>query len=167
MRFKYKKYTLFFISNTFINNTRLKLAKNQAKAKQRPEAEVLLFENCSLSSLRNVRKNKCACFNEIMWLIIMKMKLKISGYHRYDINRTNPRREQYDMAMRNKQHLSNIWSWIHGKVKKKSRKKRCLYKKIAYISKFKISKFKIAFISASSKKHFLLLNIQISINKGF
>ena len=28
----------FFISNTFISNARLKLAKNQAKAKQHPEA---------------------------------------------------------------------------------------------------------------------------------
>ena len=34
----------FFISNTFISNARLKLAKNQAKAKQRPEAEILLFK---------------------------------------------------------------------------------------------------------------------------
>ena len=38
----------FFISNTFINNTRLKLAKNQAKAKQHPEAELLLIENFHL-----------------------------------------------------------------------------------------------------------------------
>ena len=35
----------FFISNTFISNTRLKLVKNQAKAKQHPEVELLLFEN--------------------------------------------------------------------------------------------------------------------------
>ena len=33
----------------FINNTRLKLAKNQAKAKQHPQAELLLLENFSLS----------------------------------------------------------------------------------------------------------------------
>ena len=36
--------TRFFISNTFISNARLILAKNQAKAKQHPEAENLLFE---------------------------------------------------------------------------------------------------------------------------
>ena len=42
--------THFFISNTFIRNARLKLAKNQAKAEQHPEAELLLFENYSLSS---------------------------------------------------------------------------------------------------------------------
>ena len=34
----------FFISSTFISNTRLKLAENQTKAKQHPEAERLLFE---------------------------------------------------------------------------------------------------------------------------
>ena len=33
-----------------MSNTRVKLAKNQAKAKQQPEAELLLFENYSLSS---------------------------------------------------------------------------------------------------------------------
>ena len=40
----------FFISNTFISNVRLKLAKNQANAKQYPEPELLLFENYSYSS---------------------------------------------------------------------------------------------------------------------
>ena len=39
------KCTLFYIGNT-----RLKLAKNQAKAKQHPKVELLLFENYSLSS---------------------------------------------------------------------------------------------------------------------
>ena len=33
----------FFISDTFINNAKLKLAKNQANAKQKPEAEFSLF----------------------------------------------------------------------------------------------------------------------------
>ena len=41
---------VFFINNSFIKNARLKLAKNQAVAKQHPEAEFLLFENYSLSS---------------------------------------------------------------------------------------------------------------------
>ena len=35
------KYTLFFIRNTVINQARLKLAKNQANAKQHPEADLL------------------------------------------------------------------------------------------------------------------------------
>ena len=42
-------YTLFFISNNFISNARLKLAKNQAHVKQHPEAELWLFENYSHS----------------------------------------------------------------------------------------------------------------------
>ena len=45
-------YTLSFISNTFISSARLKLAKNQAKAKQHLEIELLLFENYSLSSTK-------------------------------------------------------------------------------------------------------------------
>ena len=40
----------FFINNTFISNSRLKLVKNQAKAKQHPEAKLVLFENYSLFS---------------------------------------------------------------------------------------------------------------------
>ena len=43
-------YTILFISNTFLSNTSLKLAKNQAKDKQKHEAELLLFENYTLSS---------------------------------------------------------------------------------------------------------------------
>ena len=57
-----------------MRNARLKLAKNQAKSKQLPEAELLLVEKYSLSSSRlsskaNLRyskkgaKNKCVCFN--------------------------------------------------------------------------------------------------------
>ena len=46
----YAKKYMFFISNTFICNAELKLAKNQARAKQHPEAEILLFENYSDSS---------------------------------------------------------------------------------------------------------------------
>ena len=49
--------TRFFISNTFIGNAGLKLAKNQAKAKQNPAAELLLFENYSLSSFKLPSKN--------------------------------------------------------------------------------------------------------------
>ena len=97
------KYTSFFISNTFRSNAKLKLAKNQAKAKQHPEAELLLFENYSLSFStlssknnklfsKNCTKNKCVCFNEVIWLMAMKMKLKMKNRpHRYDINRPRPR----------------------------------------------------------------------------
>ena len=50
-RKKRQKYTSFFISDTFISNTKLKLAENQAKPEQHPEAELLLSENSSLSSI--------------------------------------------------------------------------------------------------------------------
>ena len=40
----------FFISNTFISNAGLKLAKSQANAKQHPEAELFLFEKYPHSS---------------------------------------------------------------------------------------------------------------------
>ena len=43
-------YTSFFVSNTFISNAKLKSSKNQAKAKRHSKAELLLFENYSLSS---------------------------------------------------------------------------------------------------------------------
>ena len=45
-------YTRFFITNA-----RLKLAKNQANAEQHPDAELLLFENYSLSSSTISSKN--------------------------------------------------------------------------------------------------------------
>ena len=68
--------TLFFISDTFISNTRLKLGNYQAKAKQQLEPELLLFVNYLISSFMlpfkaNMRyskkcaKNKCVCFNQI------------------------------------------------------------------------------------------------------
>ena len=55
---KNKITTSFFISNTFTSNASLKLAKNQAKAKQHPDAELLLFENYSLSTPTLSSKNK-------------------------------------------------------------------------------------------------------------
>ena len=51
------KNTHFFISNTFISTVRLKLAKNQANAKQHCEAEPLLFENYSNSPSKLSSKN--------------------------------------------------------------------------------------------------------------
>ena len=50
------EYTLFFISNIFARNARLKLAK----AKQNPEDEFSLFENYSLSSSTLSPKNNTA-----------------------------------------------------------------------------------------------------------
>ena len=47
----------FFIGNAFISNAKLKLRKNQANAKQHPEAELLVFENYSHSSPMLSSKN--------------------------------------------------------------------------------------------------------------
>ena len=89
-----KKKKLFLISDTFISNAnaRLKLAKNQANAKQHPTAELSLFGNYSHSSstlsYKNKQKSKSVCIHGIIWLIIMKMKIKIKNIsHRYDVNR--------------------------------------------------------------------------------
>ena len=52
----------FYTVNKFfyISNTRLKLTKNQAKAKNLPEAELLLFENYPLSSsILSSKTNMC------------------------------------------------------------------------------------------------------------
>ena len=49
---------VFFISNTFISDARLKLAKNQENAKQNPEAELLLFKNYSHSSSTSSNNNR-------------------------------------------------------------------------------------------------------------
>ena len=119
----------------------MKLAKNQAKTKQHPEAELLLFENfenyllssSTLSFKNNKRSKKCTkskyiCLNEVVWLITMKMRLKIkNGSHRFGINRPRPRHWHkftknemclsFMIVICTKQHLSNIWSSIHEKVK--------------------------------------------------
>ena len=95
--------TRFFISSTFISNARMKLAKNQANAKQHSGAELLLIENYShsLSTLlsknnrvysKNKQKNNCVCIHKIIWLIIIKMKMKMKNRsNRYDINRLRSR----------------------------------------------------------------------------
>ena len=133
-RFSYMLHTLFCISSIFISNTRLKLAKkNWAKAKLHPEAELLLFENYLLSSSTLSSKNnrayskECAkkqvClfvyFNEIIWLIIIKVKKK-NRSDKYNINRptsrhgltyTNKHKEYVSMMMLIciKQHPTNTW----------------------------------------------------------
>ena len=47
----------FFKSNTFVRKTMLKSAKNQAKGKQHPDAELSLLENYSLFSSMLLSKN--------------------------------------------------------------------------------------------------------------
>lgn len=55
----FRIHVFFNISNTFISNTTLKLAKNQARAKQNPESKLLLFENYYLIDYNeNVGENE-------------------------------------------------------------------------------------------------------------
>ena len=83
----YEKYMLFSISNTFISNASLKLAKNQVNAKQHPEAEfcymkiILILHpryhpKIIVHILKNKQNDKCVCIHEIIRLIIMKIKKK-------------------------------------------------------------------------------------------
>ena len=86
----------------------MKFPKNQAKAKENPEAELLLLRNYSLdkelftlSSKNNKRysetcgKNKYVCFHAIMWLMTIKMRLKMKNRsHRYGINKPRPSHRQ-------------------------------------------------------------------------
>ena len=72
----------------FISNARLKFAKNQANAKQRPDAELLLLKIIHILNpgyhpkiivhiRKNKQKNKFICTRETIGLIIMKMKMKM------------------------------------------------------------------------------------------
>ena len=63
-RFFRCRCTRFFYKQHFISNVRLKLPKNQVKPKQHPEVELLA----------NMSK-KQIFFNEIIRLIVMKMKI--------------------------------------------------------------------------------------------
>ena len=82
----------FFIISTFISNAKLKLAKNQAKAKQLPKVELLLNENYSRSSSTLLSKNnrtyskkcpksKCLNFNGVIRLMTMKTRLTMNIDH--------------------------------------------------------------------------------------
>ena len=88
----------------FISSAKLKLAKNLAKTKQHSEIELLLFGNYSLSSstlsfksnrsyFKNRTEAKCICFNEVIQLMTMKIKLKMkkNRSQRYQINRLRRR----------------------------------------------------------------------------
>ena len=81
----------------FISNTRLKLGKNQANAKQRPEAELWLFDNSSHSSTTLSYKInstiahpwKLSNFQDLHPPVqLMKMKVEMKNRsHRYGKNR--------------------------------------------------------------------------------
>ena len=92
--------TLYFISNTFIIDARLKLAKKQQN-KEHPEAELLLFENylLSLSKLlskdsrrysKTYTKNKCVFLMSLLMTTKIRQKMK-NRSHIYNINRPRTR----------------------------------------------------------------------------
>ena len=115
------------------------MAENQANAKQHSEAELLLFEIIDILHqryhpriighiLKYKQNNKCVCINEIIRLIIVKMKLKMKNRsHRYDVNRYRPihghKYNKYKkylsmmMLICIMQHLSNICGSSYDKVK--------------------------------------------------
>ena len=129
------KIHALFISKTFVSNTRLKLAKNWAKAKQHAEAELLLLKNyvfssSTLSSKDNMRYSKKCAKNIYVYLnedVLMAKKIWLKMKNRsrwYDINR--PRRlhghkySKYKICLdimivtSTRKHLSYIWSlrWL-------------------------------------------------------
>ena len=77
---------------------------------------------------KNNQKSKCVCINEIIRFILIKMKMKEKNRsNRCDIKRPRSRLghkySKYKMCLSVimllfiKQHLGNIWSSIHEKVK--------------------------------------------------
>ena len=125
------KYTLFFISNTFISKARLKLGgKNQVMLRNTLRLNFCCFNIIHILHPRNHSKiighipknkqrNKCVCVDEIVRLIVMKMKVKRRSY-KCDINRPrswhghkyskNKKCLSMMMFICIKQHLSNIWN---------------------------------------------------------
>ena len=127
----------FFISDTFISNARLKLAKNKVNARQHPRGwtfDIWKFFTFFIHSryhpkiighiLKNKQQNKSVCIHTINHNE-KKMKMK-NRSRKYSINRPRYRQgRKYSkhkkclsiMVICIKQHLSNIWSSIHEKVK--------------------------------------------------
>ena len=93
-----------------------------------------------IGNVKKKSKYKCVCFNDVIRLMAMKVRLKMKNRSkRYDINRPRPRHGPeftiYKMYLSImmliciKQHLSNIWSSVYEKVKQYwgwVQKKRCL-----------------------------------------
>ena len=139
--FEYAAYN-FLYKQHFYKQYQAQIGKKDwAKAKQHPEAKLLLFENCLLSSStlssksnrayseKRAKKQVClfVYFNEAIRLIIMKVKKKSTSL-KYDINRltsrhgltyTNKHKKCLSMMMLIciKQHPTNTWGSIYEKVK--------------------------------------------------
>ena len=132
----------FLISNTFISNAKLKLAKIKQMLSNtlrlnfwHPKTIGILHPRYHLTItghiLKNEQKNKHACIHEIMQLIITGKKTKMEiDSRKYETNRHRCRHgHKYSKHMNClsmmiliciKQHLSNIWSSVHKNVKQHS-----------------------------------------------
>ena len=145
---RYVSYTRFFISNTFISNVRLKLTKNQRNTLRLNFCYLkIVYPSHSCyhpkliwDILKKCAKSKCACFNEIIWLTIMKIRVKMNNRsHRYYMTITRLRHgcnyTKYKkclsimMVICNKQHLSHNWNQQWGWVEKSVTyiKKSCIF----------------------------------------
>ena len=74
-----RSYTLFYKQH-FLSNSSVKFAKNQVKAKENPEAELLLFENYSLSSSTLSSKNNRSFSKKCIKTFSKKVCLLQWGY---------------------------------------------------------------------------------------
>ena len=132
--FEYAAYAFLYKQHFYKQHQIETGKKNWARAKQHPEAELFLFKNYLLSSSTLSSKNKrayskkCAkkqvClffyFNEIIWLIIMKVKKKINRpTSRHGLTYTNKHKKCLSILMLIciKQHPINTWGSIYEKVK--------------------------------------------------
>ena len=133
------KLHAFFISNVFIRNARLKFTKIKQKLCNTVRLNFYYLKIIRFLHLpryhpkiirdipKNVQKKKYVCLNEFIWLMAMKIRLKMNKKsHRYDINGSSPNMDinilnvkcvlSIMMIRCTTQHLSNIWSSIHEKV---------------------------------------------------
>ena len=84
-----------------------------------------ILHQCYHSKKQKIRKSTSGvCILEIIRLIIKKTNMKMKNRsRRYGKNRPKPRYSKCKKCLNMmwliciKQHLSNIWSWIHEKVK--------------------------------------------------
>ena len=130
------QHTRFFISITFISNTRLKLGK--VKAKQRLDFSCLKIIRI-LHPCYHPKIKKQTCLQS--WDCTINHNENEdenkNRSQRYDINRPSSRHGHTFSKCKNYlsiMMLICIWSSIHEKVKqhRMSWKNRCLYKKVVY-----------------------------------
>ena len=157
----------FLISNTFISNARLKLVKNYAKAKQHPEAELLIFENCSYFSSENNWTYSEKYTREQMCLYSWDRTInhnenedenEKNKSHRYDINRPRSshghkyskykKRLTMIMFICIKQHISNEAEFMEKLTNTEAElKKTLLIKKNVYFKRNAYWRHSCVFIS--------------------